>query len=183
MMEMRSENQQVQVYLKGDYRMKSFITNGTIDFLQKLTLKHPDISFSLMSNNSGALAYYEGEKNVFSAGRTYDIITTKGDIAQEGFVVMNNIPITDEGKPVFEDAFKKQQDAVESMPGFRAFRLLRPKTGNTYVVFTQWESEIYFNHWKDSDEFKQAHKEQMTMPPAYFAERPFINKYYMVIED
>jgi len=164
--------------------MKAFMTNGTVDFLQKMNVKHPDISFSLMSNNSGALAYYEAEKkNVFSSGRVYDIIATKGEIGQEGFVVINNIPIKDEGKPVFEDAFKKQQDAVESMPGFQAFRLLRPQKGNTYVVFTQWESEIYFKHWKDSDEFKQAHAEQATMSPAYFAERPFINKYYMVIED
>jgi len=164
--------------------MKAFMTNGTIDFLQKLNLKHPDITFSLMSNNSGALAYYEGEKkNVFSAGRAYNIIAAKGEIGEEGFVVMNNIPIKDEGKPIFEDAFKKQQNAVESMPGFKAFRLLKPKKGNTYVVFTQWESEIYFKHWKDSDEFKQAHAEQATMSPAYFAERPFIGKYYMVIED
>ncbi|HLQ71299.1 MAG TPA: antibiotic biosynthesis monooxygenase [Bacillota bacterium] len=164
--------------------MKAFMTNGTIDFLQKLNLNYPDISFSLMSNSAGALAYYEGnKKNIFSAGRVYDIIATIGEIGEEGYVVMNNIPITDEGKPIFEDAFKKQQQVVESMPGFKAFRLLKPTKGNTYVVFTQWESEIYFNHWKDSDEFKQAHADQATMSPAYFAERPFINKYYMVIED
>src|SRR5699024_6405436 len=116
--EERHVTNRICTYLRGVYGMKAFMTNGTIDFLQKMSLKHHDISFSLMSNNSGALAYNEGEKkNVFSAGRAYDIIATIGKISEEGYVVLNNIPIKEEGKPVFEDAFKKQQKMVESMPG------------------------------------------------------------------
>lgn len=164
--------------------MKAYMTNGTIDFLQKMPSKHPGITFSFMSNNSGALAYYEGDKkNIFTSGRAYEIIAQSGTIKEKGFVVMNNIPIKDEGKPVFEDAFKKQQRTIESMPGFKAFRLLRPMKENTYVVLTQWESELDFNRWKNSDAFEQAHKEQAAMSPAYFAERPFVSKYYMVEED
>lgn len=164
--------------------MNAYMTNGTLDFLRKIPAKHPDITFWFMSSNSSALAYYEGsKKNVFASGRAFEIIAEAGTMKQKGFVVMNHIPIEDEGKPIFEDAFQKQQRTIETMPGFRAFRLLRPKKGNTYVVLTQWDSEADFNHWKDSDAFKQAHTKQAAMSPAYFADRPFIGKYYMVEDE
>lgn len=137
-----------------------------------------------MSGNSGALAYYEGsKKNVFASGRAFEVMAHSGSIKQKGFVVMNNIPVKEEGKPVFEDAFQKQQHTIETMPGFKAFRLLRPNKGNTYVVLTQWESEADFNNWKNSDAFKQVHQDQSVMTPAYFAERPFVSKYYMVEDE
>ena len=160
--------------------MKAFMTNGTIRFLEKLAEKHPDITFHLMSSSSGGLAYYENKnKNVFASGREYEVIVQKGDMKEKGFVVMNNITVTDDDRSVFEDRFKKQQAVVEGMEGFQAFRLLRPTSGNKYVVVTQWRSEKDFENWKNSDQFAKAHERRTTKPPAYFPNKPFITTYHM----
>lgn len=164
--------------------MKAYMTNGTLDFLKKLEDKHPKIEFHLMTSPQGGLAYYEDEnKKVFSAGREYEVVIKSGKIQEEGYVVMNNIPVTNDGRAPFEDRFKNRKNAVEDMPGFQAFRFLRPKKGNTYVVMTQWKTVSDFENWKDSEQFKQAHKKQSTKPPAYFADRPFITSYHMYIEE
>ncbi|PAV29280.1 antibiotic biosynthesis monooxygenase [Virgibacillus profundi] len=164
--------------------MKAYMTNGTVDFLEKLDEKYTDINFHLMTSNSGALAYYENdEKNVFSSGRAYEIIIRKGTIQEVGYVIMNNIPVTGDGRVPFEDRFKQRQNEVDMMPGFQAFRLLKPLKGNTYVVFTQWASVADFENWKNSDQFKKSHKGQTTKPPAYAADKPFITEYHMLNKD
>lgn len=157
------------------------MTIGTLDLLKSIDKKHPETDFYYMNSATSTMAYYEGEgKTIFASGREYEVLITKGQIKEEGFIVMNNIPVTDEGQPVFEDRFKQRQNEVDSMPGFQAFRLLRPTTGNTYVVFTQWASEQDFKAWKNSEQFTKAHKGQGTKPPAYFADRPFITSYHMI---
>lgn len=164
--------------------LKAYMTNGTVDFLEKLEKKHPELLLKLMNNNEGALAYYEHPtKSIFQSGRTYEVLTTVGDVKATGYVVMNNIPVSIEGKPVFEDRFVNREQTVENMPGFQAFRLLRPTRGNTYVVFTQWASKTDFENWKNSPEFADAHKKQTAKPPAYFAERPFISTFHMYVEE
>ncbi|SES70056.1 Heme-degrading monooxygenase HmoA [Oceanobacillus limi] len=164
--------------------MKAYMTNGTGDFLEKLAKKHPQQTIHIMSSGAGSLAYYEGtNKELFVAGRTYEVLVEKGNIQEEGFVAMNNIPVTEEGRPVFEDRFKNRKHEVDNMEGFQAFRLLRPVSGNTYVVLTQWKSEVDYDHWKNSGSFKKSHSESPTKPPAYFADRPFLTTYYMKKED
>jgi len=164
--------------------LKAYMTNGTTEFLMKIREKHPAIQFHLMTSSNGALAYYEGEKKkVFSAGREYEALIQTGTLKEDGYVVMNNIPVTDDGRAPFEERFKNRKNAVDNMPGFQAFRFLRPKKGNTYVVMTQWRSAADFETWKESEQFKKAHKDQATKPPAYFADRPFITAYHMLQED
>ncbi|MGM8366084.1 antibiotic biosynthesis monooxygenase family protein [Virgibacillus sp. W0181] len=164
--------------------MKAYMTTGTLDFLIKMEMKYQAIEFHLMNSPSGALAYYEGEgKSIFTAGRTYDVLLSKGKIEEKGYVVMNHITVTDEGKPVFEDGFEKRQHDMVHIAGFQAFRLLKPVKGNTYVVFTQWTSEQDYMNWKNSDSFKKSHEEQAVKPPAYFADRPYVSTYHMINED
>lgn len=163
--------------------MKAFMTGGTLDFLMKLAEKHKQHDFYLMKNSFSTLSYYESNgKSVFGAGREYTILFESGTILEEGYVVMNNIPLTEEGKPVFIDRFRKQQNNMTTVPGSQAFRLLEPVKGNTYVIFTQWASKKHFETWEASDEFVQSlHKE--IKPPAYFAKRPFVTTYQMVDEE
>lgn len=163
--------------------MKAYMTNGTTDFLLKLNDKHPKLHFYLMTNPSSTLAYYEGHvKNVFASGRAYDVLLRTGDLLENGFVIMNNIPVTEEGRPVFEESFKNRQHKVDVMPGFQAFRLLKPHKGNIYVVLTQWARKSDFDHWKNSEQFADAHKKSVK-PPAYFADRPFLTSYHMYNPD
>lgn len=163
--------------------MDAYMTNGTFDFLKKMKDDHPKINFYYMKGDSSTLVYYESNdnKNIFTSGRAYETVVVNGELQEEGFVVMNNIPVTDEGVPILEDRFKKRQKTVDSTPGFQAFRLLRPKKGNTYVVLTQWASEDDFENWKNSDQFKKAHKDGGAgSKPAYFPDRPFITSYHMI---
>ncbi|SHH05400.1 Heme-degrading monooxygenase HmoA [Virgibacillus chiguensis] len=164
--------------------MFAHMTNGTAEFLQKIIDKHPEKHISLMHGESSSLAYYEDKaKSIFNSGREYVILITIGAVQEEGYVVMNNIPVTEEGQPVFEHHFQNRKHEVEKMPGFQAFRLLKPKKGNTYIVFTQWRSVQDFENWKTSDQFKQAHKNPSVKTPDYYADRPFITSYHMVTEE
>lgn len=164
-------------------KTKAFMTNGTYAFLKKLEQKHDHLSFYFMKNHD-TLAYYEGiGKSVFTAGRAYDILLSKGLIEKQGFVAMNHIPVTTDGRPVFEERFKQRQHAVETMPGFQAFRLLKPKKGLAYIVLTQWKREAYFNEWRESKAFEKAHNKQSVKQPAYFADRPFLKTYTMIKEE
>ncbi|ASK60852.1 antibiotic biosynthesis monooxygenase [Virgibacillus phasianinus] len=165
--------------------MEAYMTNGTLEFIKKIIDDHPAIDFHLMSSGNGALAYYENEhENIFASGRAYDVLLNNGSIQNKGFVVMNNITVTEDGRTVFEDRFKRRSSAIESTPGFQAFRLLRPQSGNTYVVLTQWATIEDFDNWKNSDAFKEQHKNGKgeTKPPAYFADKPYITSYNMVNE-
>ncbi|WP_430787783.1 antibiotic biosynthesis monooxygenase family protein [Virgibacillus flavescens] len=166
--------------------MDAYMTNGTLEFIKKLVAKHPQIDFHLMSSGNGTLAYYENNsENVFASGRGFEVIMDNGKIEEKGFVVMNNITVTDDGRTVFEDRFKQRNASVDSSPGFQAFRLLRPKSGNTYIVLTQWATVEDFDNWKKSDAFKKQHPNGVgdTKPPAFFADKPFLTMYNMVNPD
>ncbi|MUV36580.1 Heme oxygenase (mycobilin-producing) [Lentibacillus sp. JNUCC-1] len=164
--------------------MHAYMTNGTLDFLLNLIDQHPEHHFYYMENNKNVTVYYESEdKSVFESGRDYEIIAEEGTLKKQGYVVMNNIPVTEEGRPIFEDRFKKNKKRMEGVPGFSAFRLLRPDKGRTYVVLTQWSSETDFENWKTSDHFSAAHADQGTKHPAYFADRPFQTHYHMIDPD
>lgn len=161
--------------------MNAYMTNGTVDFLKKIEEKYPSIRFHFMSGSVNDVAYYEGNKKLFVAGREYEIIIQTGEIRDKGYIVMNHIPVTDEGRPVFEDNFKKRKHVAEHYDGFQAFRLLKPRKGNTYVVLTQWQSKVSYEQWKNSTDFQKSHVN--IKPPAYFADRPFVHTYNMIEKD
>lgn len=164
--------------------MKAYMTTGTIDFLLKLDKEHPNLNFRLMQNQEGGLAYYEhSPQEIFQSGRKYEILEETGEIQESGYVVMNNIPVAEEGRPVFEDRFKKRKQSVEAMPGFYAFRLLRPVRGETYVVLTQWASAKDFENWKESDVFSEAHKKEAVKPSSYFFKNSYVSTYSMYEEE
>lgn len=154
------------------------MTTGTFPFLLTLLKKYPKINFSLMSNNSSTLLYYEKEKkNHFVAGRTYKIVCESGSLQDAGFVVLNHYPVADEAKPIFEDHLRKHYQLMNDYLGFLAFRLLKPLKGNMYVILTQWDREMNYQTWQSSSDHSFIHDESKRMPPAYFLERPFTATY------
>lgn len=161
------------------------MTSGTVDLMEKIVLRHQELTIYLMNSSHNTLVYYENEnKSIFNGGRSYEVIVHNGSLVEdEGFVVMNHIPLSEEGIPVFEYRFKKHQYDLENVPGFVAFRLLKPTKGNTYVVLTQWAEEEDYDAWKESDNFSKAHENQAVKPPAYFTERPFTSTYKLGDEE
>ena len=45
------------------------------------------------------------KSRVFQTPRRYEVISSVGKLAEEGYFVCNNVPVTDEGRPVFEHQF------------------------------------------------------------------------------
>ena len=100
-----------------------------------------------------------------------------------GYFVFNNIPVTDEGRPVFEHRFTERAGAIESELGFIAFRLLRPLDSDTYIVMTEWSESTYYTRWKNSSSFDKAHssnrrRRRRRQYATYFLERSLCNDLY-----
>jgi len=157
--------------------MNGFITTGTLEFLMKLPAKYPKETMILMGGADGALLYHETNgKTVFKSPRRYELVESTGDIKTEGFVVMNNIPVPDEGRPLFEHQSKNLIGKLMNQPGFVALRLLRPISSNTYIVMTVWANEISFDKWQQSNSFSEIEVTNGGQPPI-FDSAPYTNKY------
>ncbi|WP_316571167.1 antibiotic biosynthesis monooxygenase [Neobacillus sp. YIM B06451] len=161
--------------------MNVYMTAGTYDFLEKLATKHAGEKMVLMSGEDGALLLHEtGGKTVFASPRKYEVLEAVGVLGRPGLVVMNNIPVTDEGRPVFEYRFKNRAGKIENTPGFQAIRVLRPIKSNTYVILTAWDDELAFQRWKDSADFGKSHSQSKPEPgPSIFSGQPYITKYWI----
>jgi len=124
---------------------------------------------------SGTLVYYEHKrKKVFAAGKIYQILYYESELQEEGYVSMETIPVSADAQPLFEEQIRQQQLKIKQIPGFYAFRLLKPRRGHDYVVLSQWESSTHFDQWEKNKQ------EILVKQPAYFASRPFSASYSMV---
>ena len=73
-------------------------------------------------------------------------------------VKINAIEVPEGMGGELEQRFAARMKSVETMPGFEAFELLRPVSGETrYFVYTRWESEEAFQNWANSQEFRHSH--------------------------
>lgn len=140
----------------------------------------------LMQNAETALAWHETNgPTVFQSPRKYEVIQSLGQLQKTGFVACHNIPVREEGRPVFEYKFIERIKKVESFPGFIAFRLLRPLTSDTYIVMTMWEDEEAYKGWKGSSAFSEAHSQaiQSTESTSVFSGPSYVSVFVMVDEN
>lgn len=165
--------------------MWAFMTTGTAHFLKDLTESHPEINFHFMRSGVSTLVYYESKKkkSIFVSGRSFNILKNDGVLNEKGFVVMDFIPVTEEGMDIFEEKTKQQFSIIENTNGLITLKLLKQLKKNTYVILSQWETERHYKNWQKSDEYEQANFANLARLPAYFAERPFTSTYYMVKEE
>ncbi|RFU64384.1 antibiotic biosynthesis monooxygenase [Peribacillus saganii] len=138
--------------------MYIYMTNGTYEFMKNKKDKAAGENMILMQNMETTLLLHETNgKTIFSSPRKFESIDSVGELRQGGFIVMNNIPVTDEGRPVFEYRFKNRAGMIEKESGFIAIRVLRPLNSDTYVILTQWDNEQSFRNWQNSKSFENAH--------------------------
>lgn len=142
--------------------MNVYITTGTHEFLQKLMDRHTDEKMILMQGKDAMLLHETNGESVFESPRKYEIVDQSGELENKGYVVFNNIPVTDEGRPLFEYRFKNRAGLIEEVPGFTAIRVLRPLKSDTYVIMTLWEDERNFIAWQESEQYKKAHEKRGT---------------------
>ncbi|MBP3951434.1 antibiotic biosynthesis monooxygenase family protein [Bacillus suaedae] len=133
----------------------------------------------LMKNNDDILVYVEAIIEHPTA-KNYEIFSSTGELPASGYVVMNNIPVTEEGRATFEERFKNRAGLVETEPGFQTIRILRPLDDDTYVVVTIWDDEQSFKNWQESNSYKNAHKNRGTsagLQTSIFPRPSFVTTY------
>lgn len=133
-----------------------YLTSGTPDYMELLHKKYANENMIIMHGQSNSVLLYETEKkkSVFATPRKFEVLDTVGTIEQRGFFVFNNIPVSEEGRPVFEHRFLNSAHAVKNEPGLIAFRLLRPIKAETYIIITQWAGPNSYDVWKQSQTYK-----------------------------
>lgn len=160
--------------------MNVFITSGSFNFLKSKKDKHPNENILLMQNPDTAVLLHEtAGKTLFSSPRKYEVVDGKGNLQDHGYVVMNNIPVSEEGRPVFEHRFKNRAGFIENEPGFVALRVLRPINSETYVILTIWEKQTDFLNWKKSSSFKKAHNSDSKAPVTNSSQKMFSGEAYV----
>lgn len=135
--------------------MKLYMTTGTIDFMDRLKDKYAQERMLLMNGNGHTLLLHETTgKSVFQTPRTYEVVGSTGDLKEPGYFAMDNVAVTDEGKPIFEHEYKEMGNKLQNLPGFIAFRLLRPIGSDTYVLLTEWTERRLYDLWRNSASYK-----------------------------
>lgn len=137
-------------------------------------------SLTLQGETTRHLGEYETHQELDGEG--YEVIDASGELQSKGFFVFNNIPVTDAGRPVFEQRFLNRARAIEDEPGFIAIRVMRPMESNTYVILTEWEKESHFKDWQASQAYSKAHAKRGTdegidKRPAIFDGPSFVTTY------
>ena len=80
-------------------------------------------------------------------------------------VKINAIELPKERAPELERRFAAQRHAMDGVPGFLGFQLLRPVAGeDRYFVVTQWETDEAFQAWKNSGSATDAHAGEQRRP-------------------
>ncbi len=165
------------------------MTQGTPEYLLKLKNQHTNTEMFLFENEDRGLLIHEtSNETVFQEPRTYEVVDQVGELKNNSFVVCNNIPVTDEGRPVFEYRFKNRAGLIEKEPGFVAIRVLRPVDSDTYVIMTLWNEEKDFKQWQQSKAYEHAHKKRGTSEgidhqKSYFPRPSYVTTYTEYVEE
>lgn len=140
--------------------MNIYMTSGTPDFMETLKNKHASAGMIQMYGEGTSLLIHETDgKTLFQTPRPYEVISSVGTLDPQGYFVLNNFPVTDEGRPLFEHRFQTNFMSIENEPGFIALRVLRPIDSDTYIVMTEWADTKYYSLWKNSPSFADAQME------------------------
>jgi len=163
------------------FLVKLFKWIGTEEDAQQIVDESMNETIIHLKNNEETLLLQEAEDAEFECTESYEILDRTGDL-QDGFAVLNNVPVTEEGKELFEQRFRNRAGLIEEEPGFVAIRVLRPLNSDTYVILTVWENEESFTNWQQSQAYNKAHAKRGTdkgidKRPNIFARPSFVTKY------
>ncbi|MFE1245652.1 antibiotic biosynthesis monooxygenase family protein [Fictibacillus sp. NPDC058756] len=162
--------------------MKTYITYGTTDYLSSYQEKYNQ-ALLLEGDSNSALVYETDGENPFTEKHEYEVINQRGSLSGAGFVVMNHVPVTEDGRSLFEERFQNRAGLVENEPGFIGIRVLRPLHQDPYIIMTLWNSHADFINWQQSKAYEEAHKDRGTskgLPETLFSGKSFVKEYMVV---
>lgn len=141
---------------EGGIKMNFYMTTGTPLFMEKLHKKHGNEKMYILYGTTETLLLHETErKTVFQTPRIYEVVDGANELQQSGFFTLYHIPVSDEGRPVFEKNIKERSGRLKEQTGLVAYRLLRPKKSETYVILLQWTDKRSYDIWKKYDPIAQ----------------------------
>lgn len=75
-------------------------------------------------------------------------------------VKINAIEVPESSGDSLAERFAPRARAMDDVPGFEGFELLRPEDSRTtWLVVTRWADEESFEAWTSSQNFKQGHSQ------------------------
>ncbi|MGG5253334.1 antibiotic biosynthesis monooxygenase family protein [Neobacillus sp. SM06] len=163
--------------------VKIYVTTGTLEYLSTIAASNPEEKMVKMANEDDALLLHETNGDpVFKEPRKYLILDSKGTIGETGFAAFIHVPVTDEGRRLFEYQFKNKMASIEAEAGFSAIRVLQPLSSQTYIVITIWDTEQAFQIWKASSSYKASLNLIGDADPAekLFTSMPYVKTYSIV---
>lgn len=169
--------------------MNIYITSGTLAFMETIRDKYAQEMIIAMHDESNALLLHETNgKTVFQTPRRYEVLASSGTLDENGYFVYNHIPVSDEGRPIFEQRFKERTSVLDDTLGFVAYRILRPLDSDTYIVMTEWSASTYYEMWKNSsslhDAYLTGHTEVgVDNTPHIFTSAPFVTTYTTKVKE
>lgn len=162
--------------------MKLFKWIGTEEEAQRIIENASNDKIIFLKNDDEALLLQEADESSFEHVEAYEVLDRTGEFSTEGFAVLNNIPVTEEGRELFEQRFRNRAGLIEEEPGFIAIRVLKPLETDTYVILTMWKDEASFKGWQQSQAYNKAHAKRGTNEgidkrPNIFARPSFVTTY------
>ncbi|MCM3717482.1 antibiotic biosynthesis monooxygenase family protein [Fictibacillus phosphorivorans] len=162
--------------------MKTYITYGTTDYLSSFHEKYSQ-ALLLEGDSNSALVFETDGENPFFEKHEYEVINQRGNLSGAGFVIMNHVPVTEDGRSLFEERFQNRAGLVENEPGFVGIRILRPLHQDPYIIMTLWRSHTDFINWQQSKAYEEAHKDRGTsrgLPETLFSGQSYVKEYKVV---
>lgn len=163
--------------------MKLYTTSGSMDFMEFLRNKYTNERMVVMHGVGNSVVLHETEsKSVFQTPLSYEVIGSENPLKEEGFFAFNYMPVTDEGRPLFEHWTLRHIDSVSSQHGFIAYRILRPTKGDHYAILTQWTGRFFYEEWQRTPSYKTLMATEvkgtgLEAQPHLFTSAPYISTY------
>ncbi|MEM6421915.1 MAG: antibiotic biosynthesis monooxygenase [Pseudomonadota bacterium] len=92
------------------------------------------------------------------------------------FIAMNRFRIMPGREAEFESVWTGRTSRLDSVPGFKEFRLLKGPETEEHVLYCShsiWESRAAFEAWTKSEAFREAHKDAGTSKDMYLGHPVF----------
>ncbi|MGM9950453.1 MAG: antibiotic biosynthesis monooxygenase family protein [Lysinibacillus sp.] len=135
--------------------MNFYLTSGTPEYMERMVNKYGKEGMILLHGGGNSVVMHESpKKSVFATPRRFEVIDGSGTFEQRGFFAMQNVPVMDEARPVFEERLIKAIAHLKNDASLIAYRVLRPIKADVYVVVTQWAGPASFDIWTKSGHFQ-----------------------------
>ncbi|MCU7557301.1 hypothetical protein ROU88_10660 [Macrococcus capreoli] len=133
--------------------MYTYITYGSSFFLDKIQKKNTKRNLLSFYNADSAYLYEETEgKTVFSAPQTFINVINDGTLMEKPTMLLYFI-VKEARQEVF-NTLPLPLEKLQTYDGYQAFRLLRPKQGETYVAVFQFDSINLLDDFKKGSFFR-----------------------------